>query len=229
MPDVPRAARAACASRLQPLKSPMTRHALGVRRPDGEVRAAAAVDRRRVRAELVVQAQVAALVEEVQVVVGEQASTSWHARIARSPSSPPSRVIAASSRSRMPRSGMRTQSGRLFELVAELVDAFSSSRTPSSSVASSSRASRQRSPASPALSQVGRAGTRRSTQRVPEARPRARARRVLARRDAARAPARERRVRRVVERAQHAGHVAQRRALEAPLGRASAPARPRSR
>ncbi len=59
--------------------------ALGVRGPDGEIGAGFAVDGDEMRAKLVVETVVAALVEEVEVHVGEQRGTFesqwWHGRV----------------------------------------------------------------------------------------------------------------------------------------------------
>ena len=59
--------------------------ALGVRRPDGEVGAGLAVNGDEMRAKLVVETVVAALVEEVEVHVGEERGTFesqwWHGRV----------------------------------------------------------------------------------------------------------------------------------------------------
>ena len=71
-------------------------HRVGVGRPGGEVGALGIM--RKVRPELVEQVAVSPFVEEMQVERAQQGA-SYH---------------AGTTRSRMPRSGMRTQSGRLF-------------------------------------------------------------------------------------------------------------------
>ena len=83
MPDDRRAARADGASGSQPLKSPIDRDALGVRRPDREVRAGGSPSARRVGAELLPEARVRALVEEVEVVRRQQGRSRAGPRTAR--------------------------------------------------------------------------------------------------------------------------------------------------
>ena len=58
-----------------PFHVPMTDTLLGVRCPHGEVRASDAIDLAQVRAELVVQATVHALPEQIDLVVGQRRAT----------------------------------------------------------------------------------------------------------------------------------------------------------
>ena len=66
--------RIACTRPSQPLKSPIDADAIGVGRPDGEMHAGGRADRDPVRAELLEDAKVPALAEQVEIEIGEDAS-----------------------------------------------------------------------------------------------------------------------------------------------------------
>ena len=85
--------------------------ARGTGRPDREVGARHAIVRHDVRAQLVVQPQVAAFVEQEQVVFRQQRKVVSHVRFGK-------RHAGSSNNCGKPVSGIRTQSGRLFNSYA---------------------------------------------------------------------------------------------------------------